>query len=282
MQLSIAIVNWNTSKLLEPCIESIFRHAPEFDFEVIVVDNASSDFDEAAVRARFPEVKLIVNGSNLGYARGNNQAIAESSGEYVLLLNPDTEFKDDSIARLVDFMRAHPDAAAAGCKLVRLDGTVDRSVRSFPEPWPIASELFGLSRLFPKSRLFGGYRMTWFGYDRESLVDQPMGSCLILSRKALDEIGVLDEDFPIFFNEVDWCYRAGLAGWKIYFTPSAEVIHHGASSTKQVRRQMRRESHRSLARFYRKHYRKKLFPLVYWSILGAIRVSEVVIGLRNG
>jgi GT2 family glycosyltransferase len=278
VRLSIAIVNWNTNRLLDACLESIYKNAPALDFEVVVVDNASDGFDEAAAAARFPMVRFIVNGSNMGYAKGNNQAIAASSGDYVLLLNPDTEIRNNALIRLVEFMDALADAAAVGGKLVRPDGAVDRSVRGFPEPWPVAAEFLMLSRLFPKSRLFGAYRMTWFPYDKEDEVDQPMGSCLMLSRRAIDDIGLIDEDFPIFFNEVDWCYRAKQAGWKVYFTPSAEVTHIGGASTKQVRNAMRKESHRSLARFYHKHYRKKLFPPVYWAILAAIRLSEVVGG----
>lgn len=276
--LSIVIVNWNTSRLLEACLESIYRHAPGFDFEVIAVDNASDDFDASAIRARFPDAQIIANGKNLGYAEGNNQGIEIATGRYILLLNPDTEIKNKSLEKLVELMEARPKAAAAGCRLVRPDGSVDRSVRGFPEPASVAAEFFGLSRLFSKSRGFGAYRMTWFGYDEEIQVDQPMGSCLILSRKAIDEIGVFDKDFPIFFNEVDWCYRAKQAGWEIYFTPETEVVHHGGSSTKQIRREMRRESHRSLARFYKKHYRKKIFAPVYWSILAAIKLSEVLGG----
>jgi hypothetical protein len=274
VRLSTVIVNWNTSRLLDACLEAIYRHAPELDFEVIVVDNASADFDEAAFRSRSPQARLIVNETNVGYARANNQAIADSSGEYVLLLNADTEVTEGALSRLVGFMDAHPEAAAAGCRLVRPDGTLERSCRSFPEPASVAAEFFRLSRLFPRSRRFGAYRMTWFGYDEEALVDQPMGSCLILSRKAIGDVGVFDEDFPIFFNDVDWCYRARQAGWKVYFTPAAEVIHHGAASTSQVRAEMRRESHRSLARFYRKHYRGKLFPPIYWLIVAAIRLSQ--------
>ncbi len=275
MRLSIAIVNWNTTELLGACVASIFRYAPQFDFEVIVVDNASSDFDEPHMRSRFPKARFMANSENLGYAKGNNQAIATSSGEYVLLLNPDTEFRDDSLTKLCEFMESHPDAAAAGCRLVRPTGSVDRSVRSFPDPGPVAWELLRLSKIFPKSKVFGAYRMTWFSYTEEAQVDQPMGSCLILSRVAINDVGVIDEDFPIFFNEVDWCYRAKQNGWKIYFTPSAEVVHHGGASTSQIRRAMRLESHRSLIRFYEKHYKKKLSPIVYWPIIGSIRLSQL-------
>lgn len=278
MRLSIIIVNWNTSKLLETCLESIYRNPPAFNFEVVVVDNASSDFNPKEMAEKFKQTVFIVNSENLGYAEGNNQAIKAVSGDYVLLLNPDTEVKNDALTVLVEFMEAHPEAAAAGCRLVRPDGTIDRSCRGFPEPGPVAAEFFGLSRLFPNSRKLGAYRMTWFDYNEEVSVDQPMGSCLILNRKTINEIGVFDQDFPIFFNEVDWCYRAKQARWQIYFTPSAEIIHHGGGSTKQVRREMRRESHRSLIRFYRKHYKKRLFPPVYWFIIASIKVSEVLGG----
>jgi GT2 family glycosyltransferase len=278
VRLSIAIVNWNTSELLRKCLESIYRFAPAFDFEVIVVDNASNDFEKAAFATQFPQARFIVNEENIGYAEGNNQAIARSTGEFVLLLNPDTEIKEDSLTRLVSFMETRPDASAAGCRLVRPDGTVERSCRSFPKPWPVTSEFLGLSRLFSRSRFFGGYRMTWFNYDKMIEVDQPMGSCLILSHRAWDAVGTFDKVFPIFFNEVDWCYRAKQAGWKVYFTPDAEVIHHGGASTKQVRPIMRSESHRSLERFYRKHYQGRLFGPVYWLIVAAIRLNNFLGG----
>jgi GT2 family glycosyltransferase len=250
MRLSIAIVNWNTTALLEKCVESIRTNG--FECEIIVVDNASEDFDADNFAAKFPEVKIIRNTENVGYASGNNQAIESSSGEYILLLNPDVELKPGALKALVEFMDAHPDAAAAGCRLVKPDGRIERSCRGFPTPGAVAAEYLGLSRLFP--RRFGSYRMVDFAYDQEAEVDQPMGSCLILSRKAVDQVGVFDPQFPIFFNEVDWCLRAKKVEWKVHFTPSAEAVHLGAASTSQVADKMRVESHRSLLRFYRKHY----------------------------
>lgn len=250
MRLSIAIVNWNTTALLEKCVESI--RANGFECEIIVVDNASSDFSAVIFTAKFPEVKTIRNTENVGYAMGNNQAIEASSGDYILLLNPDVELKPGALKALVEFMDAHPDAAAAGCRLTKPDGQIERSCRGFPTPGAVAAEYLGLSKLFPHR--FGSYRMVDFTYDREAEVDQPMGSCLILSRKAVEQVGVFDSQFPIFFNEVDWCLRAKKNGWKVYFTPSAEVVHVGAASTSQVADKMRVESHRSLLRFYRKHY----------------------------
>jgi GT2 family glycosyltransferase len=279
VQLSIVIVNWNTTGLLGTLLKSIERYAPACEYEVIVVDNASNDFDGPAFNSQFPHVHLIINSENYGYARGNNQALALSKGDFVLLLNPDTEVTEGAIDALLSFMAAHQDAAAAGAKLVRSDGTIDRSVRSFPYPGAIALEYLGLSKLFPESRTFGAYRMTYFNYDSIAEVDQPMGSCLILSRDALDETGTFDEQFPIFFNEVDWLYRAHLRGYKIYFTPDAIVVHHGAAGTRQVERhKMVRESHRSLLRFYNKHFKGKIAAPIYWSTTICIRISMVLRG----
>lgn len=277
MRLSAVIVNWNTTGLLQDCVRSIERHPPACDCEVIVVDNASSDFDEAAFRASFPDVTVIANPDNAGYAGGNNQGITASSGDYVLLLNPDTAVTEGAVDALVRFMGEHPHAAAAGARLVRPDGTVERSVRGFPYPWAIACECLGLFRLAPGSLACARYRMHDFSYTEEAEVDQPMGSCLILSRRAIDEIGLLDEDFPIFFNEVDWLYRARQKGYKVYFTPSATIIHHGGAGTSQAgRRKMLRESHESLIRFYAKHFRRSIPAPVYWAVVLAIRLGLLV------
>jgi len=270
MDLSIAIVNWNTREYLERCLRSIFEHPPDCEFEVIVVDNASTDGSAKLVADNFHNVTLISNSENLGYARGNNQAIETSSGEFILLLNPDIEVKPGALDALLAFAKAHPEAAAVGCRLIHPDGRIQRSVRSFPSPAAVLFEYLKISRIFPNSRLFGRYRMTYFDYSTAAEVDQPMASCLLLSRRALDDVGTFDEQFPIFFNDVDWCYRAKKKGWKIFFTPDAEVIHHGGASTTQVRAKMISESHRSLARFYAKHYRGKMCAVIYWLIMIAI------------
>ncbi len=228
MRLSIAIVNWNTNQLLTSCLRSIAEYPPDTDYEVIVVDNASEGFAADAMRDLFPGVSFIANDRNAGYAEGNNQAFQRATGEYVLLLNPDTQVTQGALDRLVEFMDAHQGAAAAGARLVRPDGRIEASVRGFPYPVSVAWEFLGLSRLFPRSRALGAYRMTYFNYDCVCEVDQPMGSCLILRASAIEDVGNFDQDLPIFFNEVDWLYRAKRKGWKIYFTPDATLIHHGA------------------------------------------------------
>ena len=274
MDLSIIIVNWNTKSHLAACLDSIERHPPEGEFEVIVVDNDSSDGSAQMVRECFPDITLIEQVKNVGYAEGNNRGIRASSGRYVLLLNPDTEIKPGALDALVKFADEHPEAAAVGCRLVGPDGKVQRSCRSFPDPIGVLFEYTWLSYLFPKSRLFGRYRMTYFRYNQEAEVDQPMGSCLLLSRKAIEDVGMFDQEFAIFFNEVDWCFRAKQKGWKVYFTPAAEVVHHGAASTSQIKAEMVTESHRSMRKFYEKHYKGRIPAPVYWFITAAISINS--------
>jgi len=276
--LSVCIVNWNTRDRLRACLRSLQEWPPQTAMEVVVVDNASTDGSAEMVRAEFPQVTLLANQDNRGYAEGNNQGIAASRGEYVMLLNPDTEVIPPSrpgaphpFDVLVGFLEQHPEAGAVAPQLVSPDGSVQRSCRSFPTPGALLWEFLGASRLFPASRRLGAYRMTYWDHRSCREVDQPMGSCLVLRRQALDEVGVFDPQFRIFFNEVDLCYRLKRAGWRIYFTPQAAILHYGGESTRQVRLAMIRESGEALQRFYRKHYRDSLSPLSYRLALAAIR-----------
>ena len=243
--------------------------------EIVVVDNASTDGSADMVRTQFPDVVLVANDQNAGYADGNNQALCAASGDYLLLLNPDIVFKNDALSPSIAFMEERPDCGALGCKLLSTDGSTQRSVRGFPDPLPVLFEYLGLARIFPRSRVFGRYRMTFLDYDSIAVVDQPMGSYLMIRRKTLDDVGLLDPDFPIFFNEVDWCFRAVREKrWKIYYTGTISVLHYGGSSTRQVKARMVTESHQSLIRFYRKHYRGKIPKLLYWMIENAVLLNE--------
>ena len=275
MCLSVCIVNWNTRDYLRECLNALLQSPPAgAEMEVIVVDNAGGDGSAAMVASEFPSVTLLVNADNRGYAEGNNQALGQASGDFLLLLNPDVVVHPESLTRALAFMEEHPDAGALGCRLVGKDGETQQSVRGFPDPGPVLWDAVGLSRLFPRSHLFGAYRMTWFSYDEAAEVDQPMGSFLLLTRAALDEVGLMDPQFPIFFNEVDWCWRAKREhGFSIYYTPEVVVTHYGGSSTRQVKAAMVRESHRSLLRFYDKHY-ANLTPPVKWLIRGAVLLNE--------
>lgn len=273
--LSVCIVNWNTCRMLRDCLSSLRAYPPDEPMEVIVVDNASEDGSAQMVREEFPEVRLIANCDNLGYADGNNQALHHAQGDTLLLLNPDVVLQPQTLSAALAFLRAHPRCGALGCRLIGPDGATQRSVRGFPEPWPVLWEYLRVSRLFPRSRIFGAYRMTFFDYDHPAPVDQPMGTFLMIPRAALDAVGLLDSQFPIFFNEVDWCWRAKRErGWEIWYTPDAVLIHHGGSSTRQIKPAMIRESHRSLLRFYDKHFRGQIpLPLLQIIRLG-IQANE--------
>ena len=193
MRLSVCIVNWNTRDYLRECLTSLYEFPPQgADLEVLVVDNASRDGSVAMVTEEFPQALLVANADNKGYAEGNNQALEQATGDLLLLLNPDVVVYDGSLTRAVEFMAAHPDAGAMGCRLIGGDGETQRSVRGFPDPSPVLWESAGLSRLFPRSKTFGAYRMTYFGYDQEAEVDQPMGSFLLITRAALDKVGLMD------------------------------------------------------------------------------------------
>ena len=254
--VSIVIVNWNTRELLRACLASIRRFLSPLAPEVIVVDNSSSDESAEMVRAEFPDVNLINPGKNLGYAAGNNLGIAAAHGGFILTLNPDTEFIDDSLARAVEIMDRDPRAAALGAKQIGVDGSIQRSVRGFPSVLGILGDVTGLGKRYPGSK-FDSYRLSGFDYERAQEAAQPMGTFLLFRRSALADVGdpaaPFDPRFPIFFNEVDLLCRLSRHGWHALYAPDVQIKHYGGEGTKQVRKSMIWESHRSLVRFLWKH-----------------------------
>lgn len=254
--LSILVVNWNTRNLLEACLASIRAFPPTEPYEVIVVDNASRDESAEMVRSKFPEVLLHASTTNTGYARGNNLAFGIAKGDFLVTLNPDTEFTDHSLDRALDVLRANPRAGCLGIRQIGLDGSTQSSVRGFPSVTGIVGDLLGLGARFGGK--LDSYRLARFDYNREQPAPQPMGTFLLFRREALEAVGdakrPFDEAFPIFFNEVDLLYRLACAGWGCLYTPKAQILHHGGEGTKQVRKSMIWESHRSLIRYLRKHH----------------------------
>lgn len=262
VKLSIITVSWNTRDLLRRCLESVRMELalrPDVEVEMFLVDNHSSDGSAQMVGSEHPWVKLVANKENLGFARANNQALRDCNGEYVLLLNPDTQISPGAIWHLVDFLDERPDAGVVAPQLLNTDGSVQRSCREFPTFSGMFYELAGLSRMFPsgskKGKQFRAYKMLDWNHDDERQVDQPEGACLAIRRSVIDEVGLLDEGFFMLFEEVDWCYRIKQKGWEIWFTPEARVTHHYGQSIKQVKIKMIISSHRGLYRFWRKHYR---------------------------
>ena len=253
MDFSIIIVTWNSKGFIRNCLDSIFLSQGNFSNEVIVVDNNSSDETAKIVEQLYPQVNLIQNRKNLGYAKANNQGIQEAGGDYILLLNPDTQVFEGSLSLMYEFLEENPSIGALGPKLLNPDKTVQASCREFPTFSTLIWEFSGLSRLFPRSRVFGRWRMGYFGFDRQIETDQPMASCLMLRRAALEDVGIFDENFAMFFNDVDLCYRIKKGGWKIYFCPEAKVIHHKGASTKKAKARMIWLSHLAFYKFFKKH-----------------------------
>lgn len=248
--LSIIIVNWNTRDLLAQCLQSVYDTVQGLEFEVFVVDNGSSDGSAAMVREWFPQVHLIENQENVGFARANNQAIRQSTGRYVLLLNPDTEVQPGALEMLVHFMEEHSQAGAAGARLLNPDGTL----QPWCDPAPTLSReswrLFHLDVFWP----YGRYNMATWDLRTPREVDVVPGACLIIRQEALDQVGLLDEDYFIYSEEVDLCYRLRQAGWRIYWVPQSEVIHYGGQSTQQVAAEMFLRLHQGKVLYFRKHH----------------------------
>jgi hypothetical protein len=255
MQLSIIIVSWNTQALLRACLTKLSGELSGIESEVFVIDNNSADGSAAMVRDEFPWAKLTANDSNRGFAAANNQALKVTTGKYILLLNPDTEVYPESLSTLMRFLDEHPKVGVVAPQLLNTDGSIQDSCRQFPTFLGMSYELLGLSRLFPGVVRFREYKMLDFHHDVESAVDQPEGACLMLRREVIDQVGILDEGYFMLFEEVDWCYRIKKAGWEIWFTPTAKVLHHYGQSIKQVKTKMILSSHRGLYRFWHKHYR---------------------------
>lgn len=254
MDISVIIVNWNVKGFLERCLASVYAFTRDIAFEVVLVDNNSSDGSAAMVREKFPAVRLISNNDNLGFARANNQALKQAKGRYALFLNPDTEITGNALKAMADFMDAHEDIDAMAPQLVFPDGTVQPSCRHFPSPLTDLIESLYLDWLFPKSPFFNRYRMGYWKHDSMRAVDVPYGACLFVRRSALEKAGAFDGRFFMYYDEIDLCYRINQAGGKIYFVPGIKVVHHGRRSSEQVPAETARWKARSKVLFFKKHY----------------------------
>jgi len=260
LDLGIVIVNYNTRDLLRTCLKTVYAAGGDF-VQVCVVDNGSGDGSADMVAKVFPQVRLIANRGNPGYSAANNQGL-RSFGypdgakvpRFALLLNPDTELPADALTGMLSFMEEHPDAGVAGCKLVLRDGSLDLACRrSFPSPAVSFYRLFGLSRLFPHSRRFGRYNLTYLDPDETAEVDSVVGAFMLVRREAIRDVGLLDEAFFMYGEDLDWCYRIKAAGWKVYYNPTVVVLHIKRAASRHSAR-ARVEFWRAMELFYRKHY----------------------------
>ncbi len=275
MRLSIIIVNWNTCQLLDRCLNTLqtelqAQNLFEKDSEVFVIDNASQDGSAQMVSQKHNWVHLIKNQKNTGFAHANNQALKQVKGNYILLLNPDTEIYPGAIKHLIDFIESHPQAGIVAPQLINTDGSIQASCRAFPSFLGLFCELIGISRIMPQGSKARSYKMLDWGHNDVRQVDQPEGACLLIKRDVFSQIGLFDEAYFMLFEEVDWCYRAKQAGWEIWFTPEARVLHHLGQAIKQIKTKMILSSHRGMYRYWLKHHshgNKLLEPIVYGSLL---------------
>jgi GT2 family glycosyltransferase len=275
IDVSVAIVHYETPELLVACLEALRASSGEISTEVFVVDNASIRFDETAARAAFPGVEIMVNPSNLGFARASNVALRRSIGRYVLLLNPDTVVAPESIATMVAYLDARPDVGSATCRLVLEDGSLDLACRRlFPTPVRSLYRITLLSKAFPRSRRFGQYNLTYLDEHQETEIDSPCGAFMMVRRETMDQVGLLDESYFMYGEDLDWAYRIKAAGWRIMYTPATTVQHRKRASSRRFRQRTIRYFHDGMRRFYRAHYATSQPTWVNALILGAIWARE--------
>ncbi len=265
--LSIIIVSYNTKDLMRSCLDSIAKWSEGSPWEIIVVDNGSIDGTVEMLKKN-SGITRILNKKNLGFAKANNQGIKAAKGRYILLLNSDTEIRRDSIQTMLRFMDDHPKAGAATCKLELPSGAMDPAChRGFPTPWASLSYLTGCEKIFPRSRVFAQYHMGYKDFTIPHQVDCISGAFFLVRRRAIDEIGPLDEDFFFYAEDIDWTYRLKGKGWEIWFNPEATVLHKKKQSgranslkSQQVETEIYFHTYNWL--FFKKHYAKKYGPLI--------------------
>jgi GT2 family glycosyltransferase len=276
MILSIVIVSWNTRDLLRRCLASVAAEADGFrpdGVETVVVDNGSTDGSAAMVRTDFPGTRLLTNLENVGFARANNQGIRVARGAYLLLLNPHTEIFPGALRALVDFLESEPRAGAAGACLVNPDGSLQPSAYPAPALSRELWRLLHLDALLARSK----YPLTAWAASPPRPVEVVQGAALLLRRAALDDIGLLDEDYFMYTEEVDVCFRLARAGWLIYWVPQARVLHHGGQSTRQVAAEMFLRLYESKVVFFRKHYGRRT-TFLYKVLLLLVSLPRIALG----
>lgn len=282
--LSIIIVNYRTYQLTKETIESVNKNHP-FNYDIYVVDNASKDGSLLNLEEDFKDqmdaglIKFMSNPENMGFSYANNQAIEESESKYVLLLNSDTKVQGDALEKCLAYMAGDKEIGALGCKVLLPDGSLDKACRrSFPTPTVSFYRMIGLSKLFPGSKRFGQYNLTYLDENGTYEVDSLSGAFMLVRKEAIDQIGLLDEDFFMYGEDIDWCYRLKQAGWKVVYHGDAQITHYKGGSGRGPKAMY--EFYNAMQIFYDKHYRKENNPLVngfiYAGIWGAYGLKRIL------
>jgi len=290
VDLSIIILSYNTREFLKRCLESI-KHTERgtYSMEIIVVDNGSTDGtveeiknEKRKMKNENLKLKIIENKENLGFAAGNNIGIKASSGRYILLLNSDTIVFPDTLVFMYRYMNTHPKVGVATCRVEFPDGQLDPAChRGFPTPWASLTYFLGLEKLFPKSKLFGQYHLGFLPMDKPHEIDSPTGAFYLVRREVIDEVGLLDEDYFMYGEDLDWSYRIKQAGWKIIYYPFVKIIHFKkqsgrAKEDEEVRREVTGYFYETMKTFYEKHYKDKYPRLINTLIFLAIDIKKQI------
>ncbi len=290
LDISICIVTLNACDFLRNCLRSIYQQSagyhsegidagtespssdpsPEvlsrLNFELIIVDNGSTDQTVQMVQDEYPDARLIINTNNTGFTRPLNQALRISNGQYKLVLNPDTIILPGALDELVEFMNSHPEVGICGPKVLNRDGSMQKACRrGVSRPWAAISYFTGLSKLFPKSKFFGGYLLNYLDEDATHEVDGVSGSCMLIRREVIEQIGYFDERFFAYQEDADYCFQAKKNGWKVFYLPRSQIIHYGGQGGSRVQPYRSiYEWHRSYYHYYRKNLARDYFFLFNW------------------
>ena len=264
--LSIIIVSWNVRDLLLNTLKTLYQFNPSLDFEVHVIDNNSSDDSVEQVRSHFPQVHLVENESNLGFAKANNQGISAANSNFILLLNPDTICVDDSITRMVNFLSKNSKVGMLGPKILNSDKRTIQywCARRLPQPVDVFFEDLKLSKLFPRHKFLNRQLMGEWNHLEEKEVECLSGACLMVRLETIREIGGLDEDYPLYWEDTDWCLRVRKSKWKILYLPQTKIIHIGGQSSLKSEGSAFVKSIKGCLRYFLKFHSKKDFFRVWW------------------
>jgi GT2 family glycosyltransferase len=278
----IILVNYNSTDHLLVCLKSIYYALNGLSSQIAVIDNDSKDNVER-VTAAFPDIQLIKNTTNMGFAKAVNQGIGKSISPYIMLLNPDTSISEDFFIKALGFMKQHPDVGILGPKILDPDGSVQGSARSFPTP---LTAIFGrtslLTRLFPNNP-FSQQNILTINSDRGQIkaVDWVSGACMVVRRKAIDVVGMMDERFFMYFEDADWCKRMWEAGWKVIYNPGISITHHVGTSSKKNFVKSSLEFHRSAFNFYKKHKSRLVFFFMFPLLVGGLALRFLLILMKS-
>ncbi|HTC64983.1 MAG TPA: glycosyltransferase family 2 protein [Candidatus Saccharimonadales bacterium] len=274
--LSIIIVSWNTKKYMEECLTSLGTIDGNLSAEIIVVDNASADGTPEMIRTQFPNVKLIETGANLGFAKGNNVGIKEATGEYICLINSDVNVPSDCLQKMYSYMEQQPTIGLLGPGMLRTDGRVYRSGMRFPTLWNIFVRALFLDSIFKGNGPFGGFLMKDFHFDQIRDMDVLNGWLWMARRDALKKVGPLDERFFMYAEDVDWCQRFHLAGWRVVFYPEAKAIHYGGASSANAPSRFNVELQRANLQYWKKYHGR--FSMFLYLMIGFLSYAVRAIG----